>query len=189
MVGRMAGDAMSRKRDTDIIALFAALNGATVLGADNKNLSQVNAAACVAFIRGNYGQEPLPNPVYAVHHPNALFYLVKDSAGVNATYVQGILSSYQEEFLRDFWKMKISGVNFFEDGNIAKVSGYDSGYGAIFSKSAMAIVVGKEVGTERDRDASMRATELVTVSDYGVFELDDRYGFPARFEILNPSTA
>jgi len=84
MVGRQMGDAMARKRDTDIIALFSALNGGTTLGADDKNLSLANASACVARSMGNYGSEPLPSPIVAVHHPNALWYLVKDSAGVGA---------------------------------------------------------------------------------------------------------
>jgi len=42
---------------------------------------------------------------------------------------------------------------------------------------------------ERERDASLRATEIVIVSDYGVFELDDAYGFPMQYELGNPSTS
>ena len=34
IIGRQMGDAMARKKDTDIIALFGSLNGGTKLGAD-----------------------------------------------------------------------------------------------------------------------------------------------------------
>jgi hypothetical protein len=40
--------------------------------------------------------------------------------------------------------------------------------------------------TERERDASLRATELVLVSDYGCFELDDGYGISLTFEAAKP---
>ena len=87
------------------------------------------------------------------------------------------------ELLRNFWKINIDGVNFFWDANIDKVSGYDSGYGAIFSKSAMAFVNGWSPEVEREYDASLRAWELVMVSDYGCFELDDSYGAAMQYEI------
>ncbi len=35
MIGRQMGDAMARKKDKDIIALFSGLNGGTTLGAHN----------------------------------------------------------------------------------------------------------------------------------------------------------
>jgi len=189
MVGRQAGDAMARKRDKDVIALFSALNGGTALGADNKYLSLQNASACVATATGNYGGEPLPRPVSAVHHPNAIAYLARDAAAIGATYYAGILGDLSEELLRNFWKIQIDGVNFFQDGNISKITSADSAYGAIFSKSAMCIVESLAPTTERERDASLRATEIVVVSDYGAFELDDGYGFPMRYEIGNLTTS
>ena len=38
IIGRQMGDAMARKKDTDIIALFGSLNGGTKLGADGADL-------------------------------------------------------------------------------------------------------------------------------------------------------
>jgi len=189
MVGRQMGDAMARKRDTDIIALFSALNAGTTLGADDQDLTLNMAAACVARSVGNYGGEPLPKPIVAVHHPNAIYYLTKSAAAIGATYYAGILGDLSEELLRNFWKIQVSGVNFFEDGNITKITDYDSAYGAIFSKSAMCIIESQAPRVERERDASLRAWEIVIVSDYGVFELDDAYGFPMQYEIGNPGTS
>ena len=47
----------------------------------------------------------------------------------------------------------------------------------------MAIIESKAMGTERERDASLRAWEVVVVADYGVFEIDDSYGAPLTYEI------
>ena len=98
------------------------------------------------------------------------------------------MTGFSEERVRNFWKINIDGVNFFWDANIAVISGYASGYGAIFSKDAMCIVESLAPTVERERDASLRAWEIVHVTDYGVFELDDQYGFPAQYEIGNLTT-
>lgn len=179
LVGKQMGDAIARKRDTDIIALFSGLNGGTVLGADNKYLSLQNAAACVTFATANkFGSD-----VFVVHNPNALGYLSSSAKAIGATYYSGILQGWSEELLRNFWDIRINGVNFFHDGNIAAIAGYDSGYGVIASKGAMCIITGWEPRTENDKDISLRGYEIVTTTDYGVFELDDTLGAPMQYEM------
>jgi len=185
IIGRQMGDAMARKRDKDIIALFSALNGGTTLGADNLHLSAGLAARCVSRATAH----KYPNPVHVVHHPNALANLsmglvsIGSQSALVTHYYSGILSPDQEKYLRNFFAININGVNFFHDGNIEKIGSTDSGYGAIFSKSAMAIIESQAPQTERERDASLRAWEVVMVADYGCYEIDDSYGAPMRFEI------
>lgn len=179
IIGRQMGDAMSRKRDEDIITLFASLNGGTVLGADGSYLNVNTASACVAKATS----DKYPRPVSVVHHPNAIATLARQTAAIGATYYAGIMQGLSEDLLRNFWKMNIDGVNFFQDGNIAKVSGYDSGKGAIFSKNAMCIIESLAPTTKRQEDISLRGWEVVMVSDYGCFELDDGYGAPMQYEI------
>lgn len=183
VAGRMLGDGMGRKRDEDIIALFSALD--TAFGADGKYLGNVNAAACVMTTKAL----KFPNPVYAVHHPNATGYL-----GMAASVLQAAWAGMPPEFamkaLQNFWTgVRISGVNFFEDGNIAKIAGYDSAYGAMFSKNAMGLVESLAPTTERERDASLRAWELNIVSDYIAVEIDGGYGASMQYEIGNYTTS
>ena len=70
-----------------------------------------------------------------------------------------------------------------------KVSGVDSGIGVIADKGAMAALTSVDTKTERQRDASLRATEVVLTADYGVFELDDSRGAPVTFEIGDLATS
>lgn len=186
IVGRQMGEAMARKKDEDVIALFSGLNGGTVLGADGKNLTGQNASACIAWAKAN--KVMASGPVSVVHHPNAIHHLVNAVSTIGGgTYP--IPSGFSQSLLADFYSgLKLSGVPFFEDGNIDKLSGYDSGYGAIFSKAAMVVVDSKGFGTERERDASLRATEVVVTADYGCFELDDGYGAAMQYEIGDPAT-
>lgn len=190
MVGRQMGDAKARKKDTDIIALFTGLNGGTTLGLDGATLTLYMSVGVVAFATAN----KFPSPVYVVHHSNALAHLSSNvmaigASGVaSASYYTGIMGSLSESLMRSFWGISINGVNFFHDSNIAKDGSNDSGYGAIFSKNAMCILESKSPYVERERDASLRGTEVNMISDYGVFELDDSYGAPMLYEIGNLST-
>jgi len=182
-MGRQAGDAMGKKMDTDIIALFSALNGGTVLGADNAYLKLTNVQACIAWARAN----KLERPISIVHHPYAMGYLTGQNMVPSATYPFPV--GLSAELLKDFWHLTVDGVGIFEDGEIAKISGYDSGYGAIFSKGAMCVITSKEVNTRTQEDISLRATEVVVYSDYGVFEIDDTQGAALHYEIGALSTS
>ena len=184
MVGKQIGDAKSRKYDEDIIALFSALNGGTTLGADDKNMTIGNTAAAIAFAKAN----KYPSPVQIVHHPYAVFALT-NSMAISPAATYPIPKGYAEDLLSDFYRIKLNGIPIFEDGNIAKITSVDSGYGAIFSKSAMVLVESLAPVVEREEDISLRAWEVVLTCDYGVFELDDTYGAPLRFEIGAPSTS
>ncbi len=185
MVGHQMGDAMTRKKEEDIIALFAGLNGGTTLGADGKNMNAQNYSACVAFGKAN----KWPSPIFAIHHPNAVFALTSSLAPVGATASVAIPHGFSEDLLKDFFKTSLSQVPAFETGNIAKIAGFNSAYGVMASRDAMCILTSVDMNKENERDASLRAWELVLTSDYGVFELDDTYGAPMQYEIGDPSTS
>jgi len=181
VIGTQMGDAMARKRDKDVIALFSGLNN--TWGADNVTIT-MTIATSLAVLATTY---KFPSPVACVLHPNTLGSLLKGVTNIGATYYLGILGSYNEELLRNFWGIKLNGVNFFHDGNIPAIvsSGttLGSGYGAIFSKIAMGIVESKAPYVERERDASLRAWEVNTVSDYKAFEVFGAYGGSAQYEL------
>ena len=185
MVGRQFGDAGARKQDKDLIALFSAFNGGTALGADNKNLSMANWSACIAHAKAN----KFPMPIFGVHHPNAVYNVVS-SAAVTPGSTYPIPDGFAQDLLKNFWsRIMINQVPLFEDGNIEAVSGQDSGYGVIASKHAAVTLKSKGWDTERERDASLRATELVMTADYGCFELDDGYGAAMLYEVGAIGTA
>jgi len=183
MVGTQMGDAMARKKNSGVIALFSALNGATVLGADGKTLSLTNLSACIAWAKGN----KLPSPIAVVHHPYAIYGVVTSSSLTPST-TYPLSTGWSADLLKDFFKYTINGVSVFEDGNIAVEAGVDSGIGAIFSKAAMVVVDSQGFRTEQDKDISLRAFEVVVTADYGCFELDDSYGAGMQYEMGAPAT-
>ena len=93
------------------------------------------------------------------------------------------------DMLRDYWKgtFDIFGVPVFSNG-LLTIASNSSAKGAVFSKSAIGYVVSKEVYTERQRDASLRAWELVSVQDSDWVELDDGFGIEMFFACSAPTS-
>ena len=188
MIGRQLGDGMARKKDTDVIALWPNLNGGTALGLDGRSMSTANTHAIISNAKAN----KFGNQLYIIHHPNAVAELSKASATTADTAAAaGLTNGWSVDLLQNFYSglRPINGTSIFEDGNIEKISGQDSGYGVIADKTAMAALTSVDTRTERERDASLRATEVIMTADYGVFELDDSRGASVIFEIGDLATS
>jgi len=183
IVGRQLGDGMARKKDTDVHALYSGLNGGTTLGANATDMTLAFTAAAIAYAKANkFGTQ-----IYILQHPNAVF----DIANTAVTSSQyAIPKGWSEDLLGNFWSgiRPLNNVPIFEDGNLSTSAG-DDAVGVIADKSALAVLKSVDTRTERQRDASMRATEVVLTADYGVFELDDSRGAPLTFDAAAPATS
>ena len=180
MIGRQLGDAMARKKDTDVHSLYSTLGASltpTSLGAAGAIMNTSNVVAAIAFAKAN----KFGNQVYMLHHPNAVADLAGEASNVAGTYP--LTDGWSTDLLKNFYSgiKPMNGVSIFEDGNLS-VDSSDDAVGVIADKSAMAVLNSVETRTERQRDASMRATEVVITSDYGVFELDDSKGTSIKYD-------
>jgi hypothetical protein len=185
MIGRQFGDGMARKKDTDVLALYTNLNGGVTLGLASKELSAANWTGCISFAKANkFGTQ-----VYGIHHPNAIAEYVKDQA-VTPSTLHSVPPGFTADLLKEFFVglRPLNGVPLFENGNISTDASGD-GIGAIADKGAMATLTSVSMNTERERDASLRGTEVVVTADYGVFELDDLKGAPMTYDVSAPSTS
>ena len=172
------------KKDTDDHALYSGLNGGTVYGVANAVLSMQNVASGIAKAKGDkFGMD-----LYILHHPNAIYDLV-NSAAVTPGTTYPIPSGFAADLLEKFWVglRPINGVSIFEDGNLA-IDSDDDATGVIASKEALVVLESVAQKTERQRDASLRATEVVITADYGVFELDDSRGAGWTADASAPTT-
>ena len=183
IVGRQLGDGMARKKDTDVHALYSGLNGGTTLGAAATSMTLAFTAAAIAYAKANkFGSQ-----LYILQHPNAVY----DIAATAVTSSQyAIPKGWSEDLLGNFWSgiRPLNNVPIFEDGNLS-VDASDDAIGVIAEKSALAVLKSVDTRTERQRDASLRATEVVLTADYGVFELDDSRGAPLTFDAAAPATS
>ena len=184
IVGRQLGDGMARKKDTDVHALYSGLNGGTTLGANGTSMTLAFTAAAIAYSKANkFGTQ-----TYILQHPNAVFDIANTAVTASTTYP--VPKGWSEDLLGNFWSglRPLNNVPIFEDGNLSTSSG-DDAIGVIADKSALAVLKSVDTRTERQRDASMRATEVVLTADYGVFELDDSRGAALTFDAAAPATS
>ena len=182
IIGRQLGDGMARKKDGDVLALYTALNGGTKLGTAGTSFKASNVQGIIAYAKANkFGSQ-----LYILHHPNAVAFLSKEAATVASTpaVAGAIPDGWTADLLKNFWSglKPMNNVPIFEDGNISEDSDGD-GIGVIADKSALATLTSVDTRTERQRDASLRATEVVMTADYGVFELDDTRGAGLTYDI------
>ena len=167
IIGRQMGDAMARKKDTDAIALFSGFS--TSYGADNALFNIANISGVI----GNAKKEKIGTD-FIVHHPLAVWKMTSTVNNLLGTYT--LPDAFNKPPVKEFWSgIKLSQVPIFEDGNIEKNSN-DSGYGVIASRDAMGYLVASGKSERRQRDESLRATEVVIVEEYGMFEADDSRG-------------
>jgi len=169
-IGKLFGDAIADKVDTDIAALFSSFS--SDLGAAATELTPELIFKAVATLRANN----VPAPYYGVFHPKAAFNLKKVLTNAGYTTSSNAVSDLGNEALRSGYVATVAGVQIFENSNIA-IDQYDDSVGAVFHPVSLGLAMKQDFKVETQRDASLRATEIVATitkgqgvvkSDYGV---------------------
>jgi hypothetical protein len=182
IIGRQLGDGMARKKDVDVLALYSGFS--TDIGAAGRSMSLANVSATVAYAKGKkFGSQ-----VYIVQHPFAVWDIANTAVTASTTYP--VPAGWSADLLGNFFSglRPINGVPIFEDGNIS-IDSSDDAVGVCADKTALAVLKSVDTRTERQRDASLRATEVVITADYGVFELDDSKGVALTLDAGTPATS
>ena len=182
IIGRQLGDGMARKKDVDVLALYSGFS--TDIGAAGRSMSLANVSAAVAYAKG----KKFGSNVYIVQHPFAVWDVANTAVTASTTYP--VPAGWSADLLGNFFSglRPMNGVPIFEDGNIS-IDSSDDAVGVIADKSALAVLMSQDTRTERQRDASLRATEVVITADYGVFELDDSKGAALTLDAGTPATS
>jgi N4-gp56 family major capsid protein len=167
-IGRILGETMARKVDEDIAALFSGFSGS--VGGSGTELTADLIFKAVAAMRAN----SVTGPYVGVFHPNQMYNLKKQLANSGSANVPS-LSDVGNAALAEGFVGRIAGVDLYES---AVVTGDSTGafVGAIMTPSAIGYALKKDIGLETQRDASLRATEIVGSMTYGVKELQDVHG-------------
>ena len=172
-LGKLFGEAIAKKIDTDLTNLFGSFNANTVGGATTVMSADLIFQA-VAKLRST----GVPaTDLACVLHPNVAYDLKKGLTNTFANPNPGV----GNEALRSGYVGMIAGVPVYETSNMADSSGNLPGTtgdykGAVFHRDALGLAMLQDLKVETQRDASLRATEIVATAVYGVGELHDTYG-------------
>ena len=171
-IGRLFGEAIAKKVDKDLTALFGGFS--TTVGSASTTMSASLIFQAVAKLRAN--SVPGDN-LNAVIHPQVAFDLKSGLTNTFANPNPGV----GNEALRSGLVGQIAGVNIFETSNMTDSSSNDPGTtgdykGAVFHPDALGLAMMQDLKIETQRDASLRADEIVATAVYGVGELNDANG-------------
>ena len=172
-IGKLFGEAIAKKIDTDLTAKFDGFS--QEIGDGTTALSPANIFNAVAILRKN--AVPSTDMSAVVHPLNA--YDLK--AGLTNTFANSNANDLANEALRSGYVGSLAGVKIFETSNMADTSGNNPGStgdykGAVFHRDALALAMMQDIKIETQRDASLRADEIVATSVYGTGEIHDTYG-------------
>ena len=176
-VGRLFGEAIATRMDKDLTALFGSFS--VGVGGATTTITVNKVFEAVAKLR----QNGVPaTDLACVLHPMVAFDL-KAAIGTNA-FAGGDL---QTEALRSGYVGTLAGVPIFESSNMTDASDNDPGTtgdykGGLFHKDALGLAMMQDIQIEQQRDASLRATELVATAVYGKGEIFDSYGIEMEFD-------
>ena len=166
-IGRLFGEAIAKKIDTDLTALFDGFS--TSIGGAGQEMTIDKIFQAVATLR----QANVPQTLSGVFNPKVA-YNVKKS--LTNTFVNPNPNDLTNEALRTGYIGNIAGVQIFESSNVDGTTDTDNCKGGVFHQDALGLAMMQDLKIETQRDASLRADEIVATAVYGVGELHDSYG-------------
>jgi len=167
-IGKLFGEAIAKKIDVDLIALFDGFS--KIVGGVDVAFSAAKLFEATAELR-NLG---VPTQDLAcVVHP----YIAYDLKGaLTNTFANPNPSDVANEAMSTGFVGRVAGVPVYESSNISNTGTTGDYKGALFHRDALGLAMMQDLKIETQRDASMRADELVATAVYGVGELHDTYG-------------
>tara|TARA_R110002020_G_C16247681_1_gene769573 strand:- start:195 stop:1037 length:843 start_codon:yes stop_codon:yes gene_type:complete len=172
-IGRLFGEAIAKKMDQDLLGLIDSLT--TEVGDGSAAITPAAIFNAASTLRA----AGLPvNETYCVLHPKVAFDL---KSGLTNTFA-GLDHDLANEAMRNGFVGQLAGIKIFESGNMSNTGNAGDYKGAVFHKDAFGLAMMQDIKIETQRDASLRADEIVATAVYGVGELHDSYGVEIHFD-------
>lgn len=168
-IGRLFGEAISRKQDQDLCDLFDGFS--TSVGSTSTAVSAATIFQAVATLRaaGVPGSD-----LACVLHPAIAYDLKANLTNTFANPNAGIL---QNEAMMTGYVGMLAGVPIYETSNITKTTGATGDLvGGLFHRNALGLAMAGGINIESQRRASFLGDDIVGSANYAVGELYDTYG-------------
>ena len=167
-IGRLFGEAIAKKQDQDLIALFDGFS--TAVGDGTTAITASAIFNALSTLRGNALNI---NECAVVLHPKIAYDL---KANLTNTFANANANDLANEALRSGFVGSLAGMRIFETSNMSNTGTTGDYKGGAFHRDAIALAEMQGLKIETQRDASLRADEIVATAVYGVGEIHDTYG-------------
>jgi len=173
-IGRQLGEAMVNKVDGEIAALFPSFSNR--VGAAGDAVSATTIFKAVGQLRSQNAR----GQIFVVLHPFQAMDLKIQLAGAGNTNMTNP-PMVGNQVLTNGVIGNLGGAIILESNNVGKdindsVSGTGNYVGCAFTQDAIGYMVKRNIRVETQRDASLRADEIVGSMAYKAAELFDEYG-------------
>ena len=173
-IGRLFGEAVAKKQDADLTALFDGFS--TAVGDGTAAISAAGIFNAASTLRANALNL---NDCAVVLHPKIAYDL---KANLTNTFANPNAGDLQNEAMRSGFVGSLAGLRIFETSNISNTGNAGDYKGGAMHRDALALAEMQGLKIETQRDASLRADEIVATAVYGVGEIHDSYGVELHFD-------
>ena len=173
-MGRLFGEAIARKMDTDLLALIKSLS-TTVGGASTAATPALIFQAIAKLRSAGYDTA---NDCAIVLHPNVAY----DVASVLTSTFAAPASMIGNDALRNGFMGTLGGVPVYQTSLVETITTAGDYACGVFHKDALGLAVMKDISIETQRSALKRGYDVVGSAIYGVGELYDTAGVYALFD-------
>jgi N4-gp56 family major capsid protein len=169
-LGRLFGDAIAKRHDRALTGLFTSFT--SEIGQDSDEIEVKDLFEAYATLKAN----AVPGPYVGVFNPKAIYNVKK---ALTNTFVNPNASNVANQAMTEGFIGRIAGIDIYETSNVVEPSSNTS-VNAVFSRDALGIAIADQLKIETQRDASLRADEVVASTRYGVSVLHNSYGVKLR---------
>jgi HK97 family phage major capsid protein len=173
-IGRLFGEAVAKKQDQDLIGLFDSFS--VTLGDGTTAISAASIFNAASTLRANALNL---NDCAVVLHPKIAYDL---KANLTNTFANPNGGDLQNEAMRSGFVGSLAGLRIFETSNMSNTGTAGDYKGAAMHRDSIALAEMQGLKIETQRDASLRADEIVATAVYGVGEIHDSYGVEMHFD-------
>lgn len=169
-LGRLFGEAIAKRHDRALTGLFTSFT--SEIGQDTDEIEVKDLFEAYATLRA----AAVPGQYVGVFNPKAIYNVKK---ALTNTFVNPNASDVANQAMTEGFIGRIAGIDIYETSNVVEPSSNTS-VNAVFSRDALGIAIAEQLKIETQRDASLRADEVVASTRYGVSVLHNSYGVKLR---------
>lgn len=171
-LGRLFGEAIAKKVDVDLLALFSGFS--VGVGAATDVITPAKIAEAIAKLRA--AAVPSDNLACVLHPYIAYDLKAALTTSGNTAFVANAMGEVANEAMRMGYVGQLFGVPIFESANMADTGTAGDYVGAVFHRDALGLAMIGDINIETQRRASYIGDDVVASMHYAVGELYDGYG-------------
>jgi len=170
-LGKLFGEAVARKMDTDLTALFSSFTAPT---AGTTLITAAQIFTAVAKLQAD--AVPMEGMVCVIHPEIAFDLKSALTTQGNTPFTAGAYGDNANEAMRTGFIGLLAGIPVYQTSNIANSGSAGNYLGAIFQRDALGLGMIGDIAIETQRRAAFLGDDIVCSAYYGTGLLQTNYG-------------